>query len=735
MDVIQQLLRQISFSGGAFQHFDQAVEINSVQFQTDARLCLYRQSSRRCIVVQDQLHSQIRSSILNKHRVRFTVLFCIQNHMQCIVRRRQGIACIRDDTVFLVALVTCLDHCSNGIVRISAAVNHSIAGDLTGHLTDIFCIQRGIHDEQLRIVGNCHITAQGSAVQIQNGIALDCQITGQITHQNDHRFTIDRVDLLCTLGCKGITRRLIILIGGLQSVKVNDQSFVCRTCIFEVRIQIDDQTLFRVLVFLYHRQIGAVGGVCIRIDTKEAEQFVNRFLALESHFQIKSIVRTGFHLHTFQRQQLLDHGIVSVIPRQIHVHIKLLERVGQCGRRCIGINDDIHIIPQEIQSDLTVDCGNITLLHIVGSQQGGQIDLVCLLRQIQVDIQNTVIGLVVDIGLNGLQTFRNRPHLRRRRCQVKNKLQILYIDLVCVVAQRQARSRQLTFSVFTEFDQRVAAEAVVLQDRIDQSLQADLCGIILIHVQERLAVQLNVGITGIDQVGHKLHDAVLIAGNLCLQRNDIALAVFDNGPAFAGESRIKLLVQLIDDGTGDVIGTVLKETVELFHGKGIGRCCDTGNAVDGIRIGKASVLMLWQVDLHVMHRNDIVRFTVDRNRIFLCGIGVVGVDHAGQLSAHQVLQTITLYLEFIMGHIACEGLDLAVQIRDHLLRDNGTAFQHTGGHGSMLTVDTDHDLDHNLAVVHCGQRLGQHVCRISRLVHRLTFSSQGADQCAELRAA
>ena len=544
---VQCLLDQIVNLVAACQQANQIIQLDIIQD------LVFSRHGCAGVVVQQQIHCDIHSNSLCEGGV--AVDACRNDlgiHLEGQIAIQGFLNGIQNVLNVAANLLIAVLQVSSHISAVITAEDNRVAGNAAGDSTGVQGIHGGVHDIN-GTVGN-DVAVNVLTIQVQNGGGVEGQVACNIVQQHNSRLTLDAGELATQV--IGVVKTVDhILAACLQHARVNDQCLKCSTCIIQNGIGLHSNRGTTFLILKDHPQIGIERR---SVDTDEVDDTVNGLLTLSANGQIKdAIVLSTIYHNAVIGQNLLDQLVILLIAGQVIGLAQLRQCVGISGGVRVGIDDQIHIVPQELECDLIVNSSEIVLIHIAGSQQCGQVNLIDLLGQIQLHFHHAVVGLEAHVLLDLGQAVGDGSHLAGNAGQIQDK-GLIIINMLSIVAQLHLCLHQLALAVVTQIDQGLAAEAVVVHDRIDQRLQLDLQRVLSVQVQQGLVVQADVGVAGVDQRHGKAHQAVLIASHIGLQPDEVALAVLDQPVT---KFVLQILFGLIHLNTGDGVSAVSEQTI------------------------------------------------------------------------------------------------------------------------------------------------------------------------------
>ena len=574
------------------------------------------------------------------------------------------------------------------------------------------------------------------AVQVQDRKAIEGQVAVHIAQQHDG----------CLVGnglasCHQIAGviELIQLPVGLQ-VDQGSLIVVFRVRQLSGRIGMDAAA---VLQFLHHAHVSFVLG---QVKAQGLHHVQDSLTAgFGAHL---AGIGGDVDLHSIAVQGLTDQLVVFLVAGQVLVLAQQFQGVGEGGGGDGVIPDHVHhIVIQELVGDLAVDGVHVALVHVAGSQQAGQVDLIDLLGQGDVECHMAVAAMEGEVVADLVQALGDGQHLVRHAGQIQRETQVAVLDLVSGLTKLHIGGNDLAAVLPAQVDQRLAAELVVVQHGVDQCLQAQLQGIGLGEVQEALAVQAHIGVAAVDQVLTEAGQAVLVGGHIGHDTGDVALGVLFQGIAVAAlcvgiqlcDGGFQLLSALVDGLTGqrqDVVGV---GSQQVRSSQGVVAFLHVGLGADVVVVDPAVLAVLGQFDLGLLDGHQLVLLAVDLDGI--------GPDLIGQITGEALVQRSTHQrgkVHTVLGHIV--EVCLLAQLGLHGLVQTSLEFIHLrlghhmadvktgGGEGLGSGADLQDHLYIDLGVVHSGQHIGEQIGGACLLGLQGVLGVQGIHQLAQAAA-
>ena len=606
IEAAQNFIDQILHLVLAAQQGDQVVKVDGVQLVV---VCVQGGSG---VEVQRQIHSQIHSHILGKgdivvHIRQIVLDIGVEDNGQVAVGILiDGVQGVVNTAVSVLHKAVCHRDVSGGSAQqagkegggslMNTTQEHHILVRIADHLT---AAHGGVNDIQGAVVGS-DVAGNGLAVQVQNGGgAVEHQVGVHVSQQEHHALLLDAVQSFSGVGGKAhaVSQLLDGAAGanGLDGLDIHKHRLILRLGVGQISIGTDGNVRAVVLVLLDHAQVSL-----ILAHVSAFQSLIQQSLDVGRHRQIHiGIFILGVNDHMIALQSALDVLIILFIAGQILVDAQLLQGVGQARGSGIGSHDHLHIVPQELEGDLGVDFVKVFFLG-AGDQSGSQICLIDCTGQVQLDIQRTVLG---PKGHETCSALQSRTHLSRQGVYIQGKAFLVQNQIVGSITNGNDGVQQVAAAGLAQCDQLVAGKGLVVEQRIDEHLHADLQRVFSVHVQQGLTADFNIAVTGECQRLGKVHNAGHISDiDDSFQRSFTGLGISDNfavgilqHPIIDG-AVLQLFSRQIDLLAGDGVAAVSEQRGQLSRIKGIGIAGDTGHAVHGVLVTETGIGMLRQVN-------------------------------------------------------------------------------------------------------------------------------------------
>ena len=517
---------------------------------------------------------------------------------------------------------------------IFTAGDHDITRKSTCHTTYIVHTKGSVNNRQITCSGD--ITVHGKSIEIENRGLIKGKIARNIARQNDNRYAGQLFQLGSQIG------RQAHFVDRVICLDINVHSLIL---VAQIGQGSSGRHRNTGLIFFDHsRQIAkSVNGT---------EQLLNGNYV--SHLTRGLIVRNLCGLILFTQS-----CIQCLVFSQIHFVVKHLHRVGQRIDRSVTTENRIYIILDKANRNFSIIGVNVLDIHVAGDQKCSQISFVCLLGHREVQIHLTIrhgeIQVVIKLlvkQISCLQHFgRNRTHsnmegnrhsirsivaqLHGCRNQFATECAQLFIGNNVAL---ELHVLNITVGVH-HVQQRIRTKAAV-HNCIKYSLQRDCQAVLLVHVNDTLAVHADIAIT---RLKCQRHDCTLqcarhrcrIISCIDLHNDGIIGIVFDQNE---GDNVVSnSLVQVVDHRqefftrniylvASDSILAIDKQGFELLCGKGV----LTGGinlTVNDIVVANCRVGSRCQINFRVVDVDDLIVHTIYLNSKLFGFPGIGKVEH------------------------------------------------------------------------------------------------------------